>query len=60
MWNLEMRMEVIIPLHIEGEELFFSEIRWKIRLHRQQISFYDVDFSLDFFSPAFQLVEIIE
>lgn len=49
MWNLEMRIEVIIPLHVEGEELFFSEIRWKIMLYRQQISFYDVEFSLDFF-----------
>lgn len=42
------KMELIMALHMEGDELFFSEVRWKIRLYRQQNSFYDVDFSLDF------------
>lgn len=46
-------MEVIIPLHIEGDKLFFPEVRLKIRLYTYHMYFCDFEFSLDFFFQSF-------
>lgn len=51
-----------MALHIEGDELIFSEVRWNIRLYRQQIFFMMLIFRWTFppSTPrAFQPVKII-